>query len=72
MDAVSLFFPSHIATTTTTITVMMMMMMMMMMMIVFQNRVIQCSSTCPETHYADQTGLELIEIYLPQPSRCWD
>jgi hypothetical protein len=39
----------------------------------FQDRVSQCSqpwlsSTC----FEDQAGLELTEIALPQPPKCWD
>ena len=27
---------------------------------------------CPETHAVDQVGLELTEIHLPLPPKCWD
>jgi hypothetical protein len=31
-----------------------------------------CSSSCPETHYVDEDGLEFTEIFLPLPPECWD
>uniref|UniRef100_A0A8C8UP70 Uncharacterized protein n=1 Tax=Peromyscus maniculatus bairdii TaxID=230844 RepID=A0A8C8UP70_PERMB len=27
---------------------------------------------CPGTHFVDQAGLELTEICLPLPHKCWD
>jgi hypothetical protein len=30
------------------------------------------SPNCPGTHSVDQAGLELTEIHLPLPSKCWD
>jgi hypothetical protein len=29
-------------------------------------------SDCPETYYVEQAGLELTEICLPLPPKCWD
>jgi hypothetical protein len=39
---------------------------------VFQDWVSQCSPGSPGTHSVDQAGLELIEICLPLPPKCWD
>jgi hypothetical protein len=38
----------------------------------FRDRVSLCSSGCPGTHFVDQAGLELREIHLPLPPKCWD
>ena len=38
----------------------------------FQDRVSLCSPKCPGTHSVDQAGLELTEIHLPLPSKCWN
>lgn len=35
-------------------------------------RVSLSSSSCPETSYVDQAGLQLTEISLPLPPKCWD
>jgi hypothetical protein len=35
----------------------------------FQNRVSLCAPGCPETHSADQAGLELRDSPV---SKCWD
>jgi hypothetical protein len=37
-----------------------------------RHRVSLCSPGCPGTHSVDQAGLELTEIYLPLPPKCWD
>jgi hypothetical protein len=38
----------------------------------FFDRVSLCSPGCPGTHSVDQAGLELIEIHLFLPPKCWD
>ena len=30
------------------------------------------SYCCPATHFVDQAGLEISEIHLPFPPKCWD
>ena len=39
---------------------------------VFPDRISLCSPGCPETHSVDQAGLELTEIHMPLPLKCWD
>jgi hypothetical protein len=39
---------------------------------VFQDRVSLCIPGCLGTHYVDQAGLELTEIFLPLPPKCWN
>lgn len=40
--------------------------------LVFPARVSQCTSGCPGTSFLALAGFELIESYLPLPSKCWD
>ncbi|KAL6045915.1 hypothetical protein STEG23_018413, partial [Scotinomys teguina] len=38
-----------------------------------QDKVYLCNSPgCPGTRFVDQAGLELTEIYLSLPPKCWD
>lgn len=39
---------------------------------VFPARVSLYSSGCPGISSVDLAGFELLEIYLPLPSKCWD
>jgi hypothetical protein len=38
----------------------------------FEDKVFLCSPGCLGTHSEDQAGLELSEIFLPLPPKCWD